>query len=1705
MLKINLTQEELNKLKTVCDYLFFDQYKENSTFSNFEKCFAFLVYGKKISLEKVFKEICGDKRKYITFPRMLKAYLLYKNNPGKTSLDLKNFFSHIFTNVLKTTADSQGPTIQKAKKFTSANCRNKENITKLLVLTDKNNTIKGLKLEYDDAVNVKLYDKRKDKKLIVKLEMLFGLLDETEKQKSIDTFLNAQNECLYRDCITHVFGTFTNKIEFLGFKCRSGKKGFVGKPKGDAFLFGDFGKQFHYLKVQVKSGTVTQFQPFFIDSPRTNVFLKKNLNEIDQEFIMNEPLLYDENHLAKLVDEKQIEKFISSAIVNDDHFFDKNLMDRIAGHDVKEIIEMKPRKWQLDEHVNKKKDDGTLMSLNEILEGAPTTFLKGGKKVKDKKKKDKKKKDKKNKGDASGRGGGKERNEHKKKDKEKKEKQKKEKKEKDKDKDKQETKEKKKQKPKLLRSKAKPRGRGRLQENTWNGVSTKNLRGNQILSNKDNYLKLLEKMGNDIKEEIANEYKKINKKKKDFYDNFSNKKKESKEDQQQQQQKNTKKVPNVEKLQKDFEQIKEKGDQQRKVLRSRAGNPKRGLAAEITSLPTPQDNNKSYTVTTNVNRTKKNEPTKLRSKNLKAQPITYRSNQRGLFDSIWFDDPFSNRNNSNYSVFTVFDDDNDDDDFFSSDPFNDFKKNYFDTTYRGYDDPFSIFFDDAYGKKGKDKNNNKNKGYYEEYVYEDTKPKKEEKRREEKKKQTDNDNKPNNNNNNRKGGYTIFNYVENPVKADPAADKRAQGNWKKITEKMEKDQGLKIFQTIAAVLKAIRVLTNSEESLFDGSVSLKDKIRLYQILEENQHIVDFLSQPKDTNDKYEYVDDNEAKIIYEDEEDDYDYDNAEHEDEEPVDDEEEEEDEETQLIEQFNTNIQNLTLDELNKRIDSIEKVFQTADDDKKEQLNELYEKYIQRKNELIEEEEEKAKQEVVRDNKINVKDIVKEEEEKRKKLMLEESNYIKDLQKKTLDMVEEIKQQDAEDEARGGKKRKRGKQHEGVSQEVSIHSKPAPNRIYRNQQLYKGKTPFTDPLFPPEQSSLCPTDGRGNWILPPDAWEEDVEGWENFKWCRAEEIFGSKDYQVFHDGIKAEDIIQGALGDCYWLSAIAALCKFPKLIEKLFYTKEKTEEHCYGVYYNINGVWELVLVDDYVPYTGRYAKKFAFSSANGNELWVVLAEKAWAKINGCYAKVGCGGLPQEVFDVITEAYSQRFDISAKFADKIWNGLLKGQEMGYIMTAGTSADTANLDIEENGLVPGHAYTILGVYEISSGVKTRLVRIRNPWGAGEWSGDWSDNSSLWTNAIRRQVGIDSKRKDDGEFFMSFEDFLTYFCMMGICQLHNDYIYNVIKIEPEEVHRPSISKITVNGNNVHTFVKLYQKNPRIILKDGTYQDLVITWMMLVDKDYHYIASTASSETILCIEQHLNKGTYYLVADINYRYVQKNMHGYRVSTYASEIVGIEAVTDKLEVYPILKKAVAEYARANLEPAKEYGGAVTTYISKAYSQHFPFVISLFENNSKNDITVDYNVKSRGAKSFAFYCEDVSDSATSMSKTIKPKDYDIFMILQYTMSSMFSFSYDINAQMDEDNLESTVFSEQPEPLDDEETIIQYVHEERNGYIIGLENKRRSKFRMKLETEGLEFKEKEYQGKSTVYFEIGPKERKVFNVKVKKNYTGDITFGFNFA
>ncbi|CAG2241295.1 unnamed protein product [Mytilus edulis] len=85
-----------------------------------------------------------------------------------------------------------------------------------------------------------------------------------------------------------------------------------------------------------------------------------------------------------------------------------------------------------------------------------------------------------------------------------------------------------------------------------------------------------------------------------------------------------------------------------------------------------------------------------------------------------------------------------------------------------------------------------------------------------------------------------------------------------------------------------------------------------------------------------------------------------------------------------------------------------------------------------------------------------------------------------------------------------------------------------------------------------------------------------------------------------------------------------------------------------------------------------------------------------------------------------------------------------------------------GLVGGHAYSMNGAFVVGG---AKLLRIRNPWGNGEWNGPWSDGSPEWDSAPSDCVPPPSK--DDGEFYMDINDFLGYFEDCTICNLTPDF--------------------------------------------------------------------------------------------------------------------------------------------------------------------------------------------------------------------------------------------------------------------------------------------------------------------------------------------------
>lgn len=117
-------------------------------------------------------------------------------------------------------------------------------------------------------------------------------------------------------------------------------------------------------------------------------------------------------------------------------------------------------------------------------------------------------------------------------------------------------------------------------------------------------------------------------------------------------------------------------------------------------------------------------------------------------------------------------------------------------------------------------------------------------------------------------------------------------------------------------------------------------------------------------------------------------------------------------------------------------------------------------------------------------------------------------------------------------------------------------------------------------------------------------------------------EFKIFPDKIDAKSIVQGKLGDCYFLSCLAALAQVgPERILRLFKTHEPNAAGCYIMSLCVNGTWQDVIVDDYLPVNqGRLAFGGSKFDEDGKAvIWVSLLEKAWAKLNGNYDRVSMG------------------------------------------------------------------------------------------------------------------------------------------------------------------------------------------------------------------------------------------------------------------------------------------------------------------------------------------------------------------------------------------------------------------------------------------------------------------------------------------------------
>ncbi|XP_058982142.1 calpain-A isoform X3 [Musca domestica] len=310
-------------------------------------------------------------------------------------------------------------------------------------------------------------------------------------------------------------------------------------------------------------------------------------------------------------------------------------------------------------------------------------------------------------------------------------------------------------------------------------------------------------------------------------------------------------------------------------------------------------------------------------------------------------------------------------------------------------------------------------------------------------------------------------------------------------------------------------------------------------------------------------------------------------------------------------------------------------------------------------------------------------------------------------------------------------------------------------QQCLNSGSLFEDPLFPASDESLM-------FSRRPDRYIE---------WLRPHEICDNP--QFFVEGYSRFDVQQGELGDCWLLAAAANLTQDSNLFFRVVPPDQSFEENYAGIFHFRfwqYGKWVDVVIDDRLP-TSR-GELMYMHSAERNEFWSALLEKAYAKLHGSYEALK-GGSTCEAMEDFTGGVTEWYDLK-EAPQNLFSILAKAAERNSMMGCSLEADPNVLEAETpEGLIRGHAYSITKVCMIDIATPNRqgkipMIRLRNPWGnEAEWNGPWSDGSPEWRyipDDQKHEIGLNFDR--DGEFWMSFQDFLHYFERVEICNLSPD---------------------------------------------------------------------------------------------------------------------------------------------------------------------------------------------------------------------------------------------------------------------------------------------------------------------------------------------------
>lgn len=261
---------------------------------------------------------------------------------------------------------------------------------------------------------------------------------------------------------------------------------------------------------------------------------------------------------------------------------------------------------------------------------------------------------------------------------------------------------------------------------------------------------------------------------------------------------------------------------------------------------------------------------------------------------------------------------------------------------------------------------------------------------------------------------------------------------------------------------------------------------------------------------------------------------------------------------------------------------------------------------------------------------------------------------------------------------------------------------------------------------------------------------------------------QFIVDGTSMNDIMQNGIGDCWFLASLASLAQRPERVSFVIQKQRNeaaTPDQGYIYKFFKMGKWMSYKVDKMLPTS-------IAAIAADNEHWVPYCEKAYAKRYKTYENI-TGGWGAWGLTDLTGGIAIKTELNWEDPGKheLFAYLYDNQDRVLVTSGinGGSGGAGGEVLQENGLYAGHEYSLLKmeVVKTSDGRMVQLLNIRNPWGKGEFNGDWSDRSEKWDLVAPERKEQLLVKRQDGAFWMCFKDWVNMFSSFDVCLLPTEF--------------------------------------------------------------------------------------------------------------------------------------------------------------------------------------------------------------------------------------------------------------------------------------------------------------------------------------------------